>query len=44
MINKFIEEHKNKAINQAKYGIIITKDILKKEGSLYFIPYWLLNI
>ena len=44
VINKFIEEHKNKAINQAKYGIIITKDILKKEGSLYFIPYWLLNI
>lgn len=44
VINKFIEEHKNKAINQAKYGIIITKDILKIEGSLYFIPYWLLNI
>ena len=44
VINKFIEEHKNKAINQANFGIVITKDILKKEGSLYFIPYWLLNI
>ena len=44
VINKFIEEHHNKKINQAKFGIIITKDILKKEGNLYFIPYWLLNI
>lgn len=43
-INKFIEEHQNKGINQAKFGIIITKDILKKEGNLYFIPYWLLNM
>ena len=43
-INKFIEEHYNKKINQTKFGIIITKDILKKEGNLYFIPYWLLNI
>ena len=44
VINKYIEEHQNKAINQTKFGIVITKDILKKEGSLYFIPYWLLNI
>ena len=43
-INNFIEAHKNKEINPAKYGIIITKDILKKDGDLYFIPYWLLNI
>lgn len=43
-INKFIEEHQDKGINQAKFGIIITKDILKKEGNLYFIPYWLLNM
>lgn len=43
-INKFIEEHKNKGINEAKFGIIVTKDILKKEGNLYFIPYWLLNM
>ena len=43
-INKFIEENQNKGINQAKFGIIITKDILKKEGNLYFIPYWLLNM
>ena len=44
VINKFIEEHKNKTIDKAKFGIVITKDILKKEGKLYFIPYWLLNI
>ena len=44
VINKFIMEHSNKGINQAKFGIVITKDILKKEGNLYFIPYWLLNI
>ena len=44
VINKFIDEHYNKKINQARFGIIVTKDILKKEGNLYFIPYWLLNI
>lgn len=44
VINKFMDSHINKGINQAKYGIIITKDILKKEGNLYFIPYWLLNM
>lgn len=43
-INKFIENHQDKGINQAKFGIIITKDILKKEGNLYFVPYWLLNM
>lgn len=44
VINKFIEEHHDKGINQAKFGIIVTKDILKKENNLYFVPYWLLNI
>ena len=44
VINKFIDEHSNKTFNQAKFGIVITKDILKKEGSLYFIPYWLMNM
>jgi len=43
-INKFMEEHQEGKINQAKFGIIITKDILKKEGNLYFVPYWLLNM
>lgn len=33
-INKFIEDHQDKGINQVKFGIIITKDILKKEGKL----------
>ena len=44
VINKFIDEHANKTFNQAKFGIVITKDILKKEGSLYLIPYWLMNM
>lgn len=44
VINKFIEEHRDKGINQAKFGIVVTKDILKKMDNLYFIPYWLLNI
>ena len=44
VIKNFIKEHYNKEINQAKFGIVITKDILKKEDNLYFIPYWLLNI
>lgn len=43
-INKFIELHQDKGISQAKFGVIITKDILKKEGNLYFVPYWLLNM
>lgn len=43
-MSKFLENHKEKGINQAKYGIIVTKDILKKENNIYFIPYWLLNI
>ena len=44
VINKFIAEHENSSINKAEFGIIVTKDILKKEGFLYFIPYWLLNV
>ncbi len=44
VINKFIDQHKDKGINQVKFGIVVTKDILKKDGELYFIPYWLLNI
>ena len=43
VINKFIEEHHDRGINHAKFGIVVTKDILKKEENLYFIPYWLLN-
>lgn len=42
-IKKFIENNKGKSINKAEYGIIITKDIYKKEGNLYYIPYWLLK-
>ena len=44
VIKNFIKEHYNKEIDQAKFGIVITKDILKKEDNLYFIPYCLLNI
>lgn len=44
VIKNFIKEHYNKKIDQVKFGLVITKDILKKENNLYFIPYWLLNI
>lgn len=43
-ISNFVDAHKDKEINSTKYGIVITKDILKKDGDLYFIPYWLFNI
>ena len=34
VINKFIDQHKDKGINQVKFGIVVTKDILKKESLL----------
>lgn len=43
-IHKFIEKYKNNAIGKTNYGIVITKDVYKKENDLYFIPYWLLNL
>ncbi|MBR3003222.1 MAG: ATP-binding protein [Clostridia bacterium] len=43
-ILNFLASHSKEGINQAKFGIIVTKDVLKKDGNLYFIPYWLLNI
>ena len=42
-IKKFIDVHQNKAIGGANFGIIVTKDILKREENLYFIPYWLMK-
>ena len=30
--------------NLTKYGIVVTKNILKKEENLFFIPYWLINL
>lgn len=43
-IKNFIEKNKNNKIGKTKYGIVITKDIYKKENNLYFIPYWLFNL
>lgn len=40
-IKNFIEKNKSNNIGKVKYGIVITKDILKKEDNLYFVPYWL---
>ena len=42
-IKGFIEDNKERKIGKTKYGIVITKDIYKKEDNLYFIPYWLLD-
>ncbi len=39
VIKKFVESNKDNKIGKTKYGIIITKDIYKKEGDIYFIPY-----
>ena len=44
VIKKILDEHQTKGINQAKFGIVVTKDILKKEGNIYCVPYWLINI
>lgn len=43
-IKKFIENNKDNKMGKAEYGIVITKDIYKREGELYFIPYWLFNL
>lgn len=43
-IKKFIEKNKINQISKTKYGIVVTKDIYKREDDLYFIPYWLLNL
>ena len=43
-IKNFINKNKESKIGKTKYGIIITKNIYKKEENLYYIPYWLFNI
>lgn len=43
IIKNFIEKNKMNKIGKTNYGIVITKDIYKKEDNLYYIPYWLLN-
>ncbi len=40
-IEKFIKKNKDNKLGKTKFGIIITKDICKKEGDLYYIPYYL---
>ena len=44
IISKFIEKNKSNVIGKTNYGIIITKDIFKRENNLFYIPYWLFNI
>ena len=44
VIKNFIEKNRNNKMGKTQYGIIITKDIYKKEGELYFVPYWLFNL
>lgn len=43
-IKDFIQKNKDNKLGKTKYGIVITKDIYKKEDNLYFIPYWLFNL
>lgn len=44
IIKNFIEKNKNNEIGKTEYGIVITKDIYKKDSNIYFIPYWLFNL
>lgn len=43
-IKKFISKNKDNKVGKTKYGIIVTKNIYKKEDDLYYIPYWLFNL
>ncbi len=43
-IKNFIDKNNQNKLGRTKYGVVITKDILKTENNLYFIPYWLLNL
>lgn len=43
-IKKFINKNKENKLGKTKYGIIITKDILKREDNLYYIPYYLFRV
>ena len=43
-IRKFIEKNKENKIGKTNFGIIVTKDIYKKEDNIFFIPYWLFNL
>ena len=43
-IKNFLESNMNNKIGKTKYGIVVTKDIYKKEDNIFFIPYWLFNI
>ena len=43
-IKNFINKNKENKLGKTKFGIIITKDIYKKEENLYYIPYWLFNL
>ena len=43
-IKNFIDKNKENKLGKTKFGIIITKDIYKKEENLYYIPYWLFNL
>ena len=42
-IKKFIEKNRENKLGRTNYGIIITKDILKREKEIFYIPYWLLR-
>ena len=43
-IKKFIESNKESKTAKTYYGIVITKDLYKKDDYLYYIPYWMFNI
>ena len=42
-LKKFLEKNKENKIAKATYGLVITKDIYKKEENIFFVPYWMLK-
>ncbi len=43
-IKRFISDNANNKYNRCSYGIVVTKDIYKKEGNIYYIPYYLFRV
>lgn len=43
-IKKFVEKNKENKFVKTKFGIVITKDICKKDEDIYYIPYYLFKL
>lgn len=43
-IKKFIDLNQESKTAKPYYGIVVTKNLYRKSGYLYYIPYWMFNI